>query len=125
MWSPQQIARTHASYVARRTRLQASHETIYNAIYAHPKGDLSKDLIACLRQGRSTRKSRSAGTDRRGQIPEMINIHVRPPEVNDRVMPGHWEGDLIKGGQQPPRRRCAGGAQHPPGAAGEDAGLDG
>ena len=74
-----------------------SHETIYNAIYAYPRGDLKKQLIALLRQGKSSRRPRSAGQDRRGQIPEMVSIHVRPPEVNDRVMPGHWEGDLIKG----------------------------
>jgi len=48
------------------------------------------------RQGKSTRKQRSR-TDRRGQILDMVSIHVRPPEVEDRVMPGHWEGDLIKG----------------------------
>ena len=54
-------------------------------------------MIALLRQGKSSRRPRSAGQDRRGQIPEMVSIHVRPPEVNDRVMPGHWEGDLIKG----------------------------
>ncbi len=50
-----------------------------------------------LRQGRSTHRPRSAGEDRRGQIPEMVSIHVRPPEVNDRTLPGHWEGDLVKG----------------------------
>lgn len=74
-----------------------SHETIYNAIYAYPCGELKKQLLALLRQGRSGRSPRSAGQDRRGQIPDMFSIHVRPPEVGDRLMPGHWEGDLIKG----------------------------
>ena len=97
LWSPQQIARTLRAMWPDKPNMQVSHETVYNAIYAYPKGELRKELIACLRQGRSTRKSRSAGTDRRGQIPEMVSIHVRPPEVSDRLMPGHWEGDLIKG----------------------------
>src|SRR5271168_427561 len=74
-----------------------SHETIYTAIYAQPRGELRRQLIACLRHGHSTRLSRTRGTDRRGQIPDMVSIHVRPPEVEDRVMPGHWEGDFIKG----------------------------
>jgi IS30 family transposase len=77
--------------------MHVSHETIYNAIYAHPKGELRKALIQCLRQGRSTRRPRLGGQDRRGQIPDMVSIHLRPPEVNDRTLPGHWEGDLIKG----------------------------
>ena len=97
LWSPQQIARTLRRMWPEGPEMHVSHETIYTAIYAHPKGDLRKQLIACLRQGRSTRKPRSAGEDRRGQLPEMVSIHVRPPEVNDRLMPGHWEGDLIKG----------------------------
>jgi IS30 family transposase len=67
------------------------------AIYAQPRGELRRQLIACLRQGRSTRMPRSRGTDRRGQIPDMVSIHVRPPEIDDRVMPGHSEGDFIKG----------------------------
>lgn len=96
-WSPQQIARTLQLMYPDEPSQSVSHETIYNAIYAHPKGELRKELIACLRQGKSTRRPRSAGEDRRGQIPEMVSIHVRPPEVNDRLMPGHWEGDLIKG----------------------------
>jgi IS30 family transposase len=54
-------------------------------------------LIACLRHGLSTRMSRTRGTDRRGQIPDMVSIHVRPPEIEDRLLPGHWEGDFIKG----------------------------
>ena len=72
-------------------------ETIYNAIYALPVGELRKELIICLRQSKTTRRPRSSGVDRRGQIPEMVSIHVRPPEIEDRLMPGHWEGDLIKG----------------------------
>jgi IS30 family transposase len=74
-----------------------SHETIYNAVYALPRGELRRQLIACLRFGHSTRLPRSRGTDRRGQIPDMVSIHVRPPTIEDRVMPGHWEGDFIKG----------------------------
>ena len=97
LWSPQQIARTLRTMFPDEPDLQVSHETIYNAIYAYPKGDLRKQLIACLRQGHSKRKPRSAGADRKNQIPEMVSIHLRPPEASDRVMPGHWEGDLIKG----------------------------
>jgi IS30 family transposase len=96
-WSPQQIASTLAFVFPNDPELQVSHETIYTAIYAQPRGELRRQLIACLRHGRSTRMPRTRGTDRRGQIPDMVSIHVRPPEVDDRVMPGHWEGDFIKG----------------------------
>ena len=96
-WSPQQIAGILARAFPDRADYRVSHETIYGAIYVTPRGDLRKQLIACLRQGRSTRKPRSRGQDRRGQIPNMQSIHVRPPEVEDRLVPGHWEGDLIKG----------------------------
>jgi IS30 family transposase len=74
-----------------------SHVTIYASIYALPRGELRKELIAALRQSHKTRKPRSRGTDRRGQIPDLVPIHERPQEVQDRLMPGHWEGDLIKG----------------------------
>jgi len=96
-WSPQEIAATLKRTYPDDSSRHVSHETIYNAIYAHPKGELRRELIACLRQGHAKRLPRSRGTDRRGQIPEMVSIHVRPPEVEDRLMPGHWEGDLIKG----------------------------
>jgi transposase, IS30 family len=96
-WSPQQISGTLKRMWPNDPTLHVSHETIYTAIYAHPRGELRRQLIACLRQGRSTRLSRTRGTDRRGQIPDMVSIHVRPPEVEDRVMPGHGEGDFIKG----------------------------
>jgi IS30 family transposase len=96
-WSPQQIAATLKRVWPDDPSKHVSHETIYTAIYAQPRGELRRQLIACLRHGRSTRLPRKRGTDRRGQIPEMVSIHVRPPEINDRVMPGHWEGDFIKG----------------------------
>jgi IS30 family transposase len=96
-WSPQQIAATLKRVFPHEPERHVSHETIYTAIYAQPRGELRRQLVACLRQGRSTRMPRSRGNDRRGQIPEMVSIHVRPPEVHDRVMPGHWEGDFIKG----------------------------
>lgn len=96
-WSPQEIAATLKRTFPAEPSLHVSHESIYNAIYAHPKGELRRELIACLRQGRAKRMPRSRGTDRRGQIPDMLSIHVRPPEIGDRLMPGHWEGDLIKG----------------------------
>ena len=96
-WSPQQIAATLKRVYPEQPEQQVSHETIYTAIYAQSRGELRRQLIACLRQGRSTRMPRKRGTDRRGQIPEMVSIHLRPPEVDDRIMPGHWEGDFIKG----------------------------
>jgi IS30 family transposase len=96
-WSPQQIAATLKRMFPDEPERHVSHETIYTAIYAQPRGELRRQLVACLRHARATRMPRSRGQDRRGQIPDMVSIHVRPPEVDDRVMPGHWEGDLIKG----------------------------
>jgi IS30 family transposase len=96
-WSPEQIAATLKRVYPGQRERHVSHETIYTTIYAHPKGELRRELIALLRRRQSKRMPRSRGEDRRGQIPDMVSIHVRPPEVNDRAMPGHWEGDLIKG----------------------------
>ena len=96
-WSPQQIAATLKRVFPDQPERHVSHETIYTAIYAQPRGELRRQLVACLRHGHSTRMPRTRGQDRRGQIPEMVSIHVRPPEADDRLMPGHWEGDFIKG----------------------------
>lgn len=96
--SPEQIAgKLRSMNIPSLREAYVCRETIYNAIYALPVGGLRKELIICLRQGKTSRRPRSGGVDRRGQIPEMLSIHVRPPEVEDRLMPGHWEGDLIKG----------------------------
>lgn len=96
-WSPQQIAahlaKLHPNEVAQR----ASHETIYNAIYAQPRGELRQELIGCLRMARAKRWARSKGENRRGQMANLLSIHARPPEIEDRQLAGHWEGDLIKG----------------------------
>jgi len=97
LWSPQQIARKLRRLWPDNPEKSVSHETIYNAIYLHPRGELKRELIACLRHHHQARKPRSRGTDRRGQIPDMKSIHIRPLEVEDRLIPGHWEGDLIKG----------------------------
>lgn len=97
LWSPQQIANILRAMWPDDSDKTVSHETIYNAIYLHPRGELKRELIACLRHHSQVRKPRSRGIDRRGQIKDMQSIHIRPPEIEDRLIPGHWEGDLIKG----------------------------
>ena len=92
--SPEQIAFT-LSGMDEPVRL--SHETIYTALYAMPRGQLRARILALLRRAHQHRKKRSAGTDRRKSIPNMTLIEDRPIEVLERLVPGHWEGDLIKG----------------------------
>jgi IS30 family transposase len=105
-WSPEQIAgklpRMNAAaspaLVPASERLPSvSHETIYCALYAMPRGTLRSELLDLLRKGHKTRLPRARGTDRKGGIPNMTPISMRPPEVAARIVPGHWEGDLIKG----------------------------
>ena len=74
-----------------------SHEAIYRAIYALPRGELRRELIACLRQGKPARGRKPKGSERRGKLCSMTNIRERPEEVEGRLIPGHWEGDLILG----------------------------
>src|SRR3546814_9871697 len=76
---------------SQRTDTLFPFTTLFRSIYALPVGELRKELIICLRQGKTTRRPRSGGVDRRGQIPEMVSIHVRPPEIEDRLMPGRSE----------------------------------
>jgi len=74
-----------------------SHETIYQSLYVQGWGALRRDLAVRLRTGRALRKPRRRTAERRGRIPNMVNISERPPEVEDRAVPVHWEGDLIVG----------------------------
>jgi len=90
---PEQIAGTLAIVHPDTPSLQACHETIYTM----PRGELRTEVIGWLRFGHTKRRPRSRGEDRRGKIPSMVSIHDRPPEIDERLVPGHWEGDLIKG----------------------------
>jgi IS30 family transposase len=96
-WSPGQIAGAMKMMWPDSPERRVCTETIYTCLYALPRGALRQELIAGLRKAHSARLPRSRGTDRRGQLPDMLSIHVRPPEVEDRALPGHWEGDFIKG----------------------------
>jgi IS30 family transposase len=78
-------------------RKRLSAETIYVALYVLPRGTLRTELLAALRQARKARRPRARGKDRRGQIPNMTPIAERPADVGTRTVPGHWEGDLMKG----------------------------
>ena len=96
-YSPEQIAGTLIAVHPDYPSLRVSHETIYTAIYAMPRGALRTEVIGWLRAGGAKRRPRARGVDRRGKIPDMVSIHDRPPEIEERLVPGHWEGDLIKG----------------------------
>jgi transposase, IS30 family len=95
--SPEPIAGTLQRMWPNDRAHTVSHETLYNALYVRPRGEWRAERIATLRQGRSGRRPRSRGEDRRGQIPDRTRLHARPSEIEDRSVPGHWEGDLIKG----------------------------
>ena len=96
-WSPQAIAGRLAAMLGKDSEYTVSHETIYASIYALPRAELRKELIKALRQSHKTRRPRARGKDRRGQIPDLRPISERPKEAQDRLIPGHWEGDLVKG----------------------------
>lgn len=96
-WSPQQIAARLRRDYPHDVDKRISHETIYAAIYIIPRGELRRTLVRCPRQHRKVRRPRHRSSERCGQIPNRTSIEVRPAEVETRLIPGHWEGDLLKG----------------------------
>jgi IS30 family transposase len=97
-WSPEQIAARLRVEFPDDESMRVSHETIYQSLYVQSRGALRRELTAALRTGRAIRKPRRRG-DARGsrQIPPELLISSRPPQIEDRAVPGHWEGDLILG----------------------------
>lgn len=98
-WSPEQIAARLKLAYPNDMSMRVSHETIYTYIYCHTKGDLKKELKATLRQQKARRgRPRQVGDRAKfSPIPDLVSIEERPKEVEDRIIPGHWEGDLIVG----------------------------
>lgn len=101
-WSPQQIAARLVREYPDDPSMRVSHETIYKTLFVQSRGALRKELTNCLRSGRTQRRPHLRTEQaKRGRIQNMVMLSERPPEVEDRAVPGHWEGDLIigKGGR--------------------------
>jgi len=97
-WSPEQIAATLSGRFGGQSNMTVSHETIYAYVFIYARGQLRKDLIACLRQKRPVRRAKANW--RKGLINDLVSIEQRPVEVENREIPGHWEGDLVLGKNQ-------------------------
>lgn len=96
-WSPAQIAETLEKDYPLDMTMHLSPEAIYTYLYVLPRGTLKKELLACLRQNRKYRHKQRRGVQAERKIEDMLSIEERPKEVADRIIPGHWEGDLIIG----------------------------
>ena len=99
--SPEQIAGWLRLRYPDNEAMHVCHETIYRALYVQARGTLRRELIRHLRRGRSRRYARSQSSKGQGQgkLAGMVMISERPPEVEERAVPGHWEGDLLMGGR--------------------------
>lgn len=98
LWSPQQIS-GWLKLQSSDPSMQISHEAIYQTLFIQARGVLKAELTKCLRTQRQMRHGKPASKTRRGQIPNAVSISERPASVEDRAVPGHWEGDLIAGTQ--------------------------
>ena len=100
-WSPQQISGWLKVKYVNDEPMRVSHETIYKSLFVQARGVLRKELIARLRTRRLMRRGKTSTTrgQPRGQIVDAVSIRERPSEVEDRAIPGHWEGDLLAGGK--------------------------
>jgi IS30 family transposase len=98
-WSPEQVAGWLKRAYPEDELFQVSHETIYRSLFVQARGVLKKELLRHLRSKRTIRRSKRAGLngDRRGQITDLVSISERPAAIEDRAVPGHWEGDLLSG----------------------------
>jgi IS30 family transposase len=98
-WSPEQISGWLKNRYPNDESMRVSHETIYRSLFIQARGVLKKELLGHLRSKRRIRRSQHARIfrDSRGQIVDAISIRERPAEVEDRAIPGHWEGDLLSG----------------------------
>ena len=98
-WSPEQISGWLKNHYPQDESMRASHETIYRSLFIQARGVLKKELIQHLRTQRRIRRSRHSRVSghHRGQIVDAISIRERPAEIEDRAIPGHWEGDLLGG----------------------------
>ncbi len=98
-WSPQQIAGWLKTEFPDDSNLHISHESIYRTLFVQARGALKKELVAHLRSKRLMRRAKNATTkgQPRGRIVNAVSIHERPAAVEDRAIPGHWEGDLLSG----------------------------
>jgi IS30 family transposase len=99
-WSPEQISGWLKTEYPNDERMRVSHETIYRSLFIQARGVLKKELMGHLRTKRRIRRSQHLRIfkDSRGRIADAISIRERPAEVEDRAVPGHWEGDLLSGG---------------------------
>jgi IS30 family transposase len=95
-YSPEQVSGRLKVLYPGEAAMRVSHETIYQSIYVYPRGELRRELKACLRTGRAVRRRRG-GRETRGSIVDAVPIGQRPAEVEGRLVPGHHEGDLIMG----------------------------
>src|ERR1700724_2992755 len=98
-WSPEQVSKWLKVHYPRNESMRVSHETIYRSLFIQARGVLKKELVQHLRSKRLIRRSLHSRADgqSRGQIVDAISIRERPAEIEDRAIPGHWEGDLLAG----------------------------